>query len=185
MMTLGSSRLSFAFPRLSFAARRKTMQIPTPLWGTLRCKLPGCVREGDNFSVAPVRIYTHREPHQKRDGEGVKRRTAVAAGCGGTAEGCVICEPESATLPILHAGVGPSISHCYAARCWIGGSRHPRTLDFKRYPFSFYYLPSSSAHRASDIRIMLALAPTRRRDPAGRRLGRKLGDTPASRIVID
>lgn len=26
--------------------------------------------------------------------------------------------------------------------------RLPRTLDFKRYPFSFYYLPSSFVHRA-------------------------------------
>lgn len=53
-------------------------------------------------------------------------------------EGRVICEPEPATLsptPLL------SISHCYAAS---GRGRLPRTLDFKRYPFSFYYLPSSS-----------------------------------------
>jgi len=48
--------------------------------------------------------------------------------------------------PRPHGVVGSSISHCYPGS---ERGRLPRTLDFKRYPFSFYYLPSSSVHRAS------------------------------------
>lgn len=58
-------------------------------------------------------------------------------------EGCVICEPESATprcCGLLYLALLSRIGE---------RGRLPRTLDFKRYPFSFYYLPSSSVHRAS------------------------------------
>lgn len=80
------------------------MQMPTPLCAA---NYPAVFREGDDSRIAPTRthihthVHTERERERAREGdiEGVVRRTAVAAGCGGGAEGCVICEPESATLP--------------------------------------------------------------------------------------
>lgn len=110
---------------------------------------------------------------------------AVTAGCGGVTEGCVICEPESATLPPIPRPVVDPLSRIVTPTR-VGGSRRPRTLDFKRYPFSFYYLPSSSAHRAApadDARITLALARATLRCFVAiprRKLGCKLRNTPAA-----
>lgn len=80
-----------AAPALSFAARRKTIQMPTPLCGTSRRKLPGYVSRG--WRLPPVYTHTHTdscntERARKSDTEGLEKRTVVAGGCGGAAEGC-------------------------------------------------------------------------------------------------
>lgn len=157
---------------------------------------PAVFREGDDSSVALIHTHILTKRVREGDTEGVEAdggRSGMRRNRGGM---CYLWTRvrDPSSYPMV--GGGPSISHCYTARRWVEGSHHSRTFDFKRYPFSFYYLPSSSAHRATptdDARIILALAratlqcisrtaSSQFRDGD---LDVNWGTTPASRLVID
>ena len=119
-------------------------------------------REGDDSSVTLIYTHTYRKSERGwyRRGRGWRRSQRDA---------------EESRRDVLSVNPSPRPFLLPHGRWWafylallyraplvrVGGSRHSRTFDFKRYPFSFYYLPSSSAHHATptdDARIILVRA---------------------------
>lgn len=134
---------------------------------------PAMFREGDDSRVASVHVHTYihsadscnTERARKSDTEGLERRTAQR-----DAEGCVICEPESATLsptPRLGGGV---LYLALLRRAPLGSGvvlAAPELLTLSVTHFHFIICPLHpriAPRRPTMLGITLARAT--RRDPA-------------------
>lgn len=163
---VSSSRFSHSRPKENNANADAT--------ATHRRKLPGCVsREGDDSRA--VRTYTHtytrtyaRTGSARKSERGRYRRGSRLVGW--LQRGAGEKDGEEVWRDVLSVNPNPrpflplhrSLYLALLRRAVASGrGRLPRTLDFKRYPFSFYYLPSSSA-RGSAMRCDATLVESGR-----------------------
>ena len=116
--------------------------MPTPLCGTSRRKLPGCVSRGWRFQCY---AHTHTLTERAREGdtEGVEAdggRNGMRRNRGGM---CYLWTRvhDPSSYPMV--GGGPSISHCYTARRWFGSGvlATPELLTLSVTHFHFIICP--------------------------------------------